>query len=304
MNHPQPKDPARDRDRGRRRRRRDRALAGLALATIAAAAALAHTTFSSRPVAAAPPATHSRAAAATTTTPTRDTTALQHTLENLIAASGGSAGVHLQELTGPHPVRLQLDAQTPFTAASTYKLPLLMAQATRPATQTLCYQPEDWEDGPFGDYAEGTCFTRAALMERTGKQSDNTAARILLRDLGGKPALDLYARAQGATSSSFLGPNTTTAADLGRLAAKAPRTIYPLLTETENQSGLPAGVPAGVTVVHKAGWYEDAEADAGIVLLSRNGPYVLAVMTEGVGGEAGWHLIAAIAAAVWAFESA
>lgn len=229
---------------------------------------------------------------------------LEQTLSRLVADSGGEAGIHFQELQGPHPIGLQLGADRQFTAASTYKLPLLMAEAAAGPEAQLCFQEEDWEDGPFGDYSEGACYSRLELMTRAGKQSDNTAARILLRDLGGKQTLDAFARQNGARQSSLVDPNLTTAGDLGRLAARAPRSIYPLLTQTENQSGLPAGVPPAVPVAHKDGWYEDAEADVGIVLISPRGPYVLAVCTAGIGGQAGWQLIAAVSRAVWAFESA
>jgi beta-lactamase class A len=88
----------------------------------------------------------------------------------------------------------------------------------------------------------------------------------------------------------------------GRLGGAAAQTwLYPLLTGTVEETGIPAGVPAGTTVVHKTGWYDTVEDDAALV----NGPhgqYVLVVCTDGDASDAGWSLLAQISQRVWQYE--
>lgn len=240
---------------------------------------------------------------------------LQSQVLALLRAAGVEAGVSLVEVGGAAPVSWSLNGDESFVAASTYKLPLLMEEAqdvtggSARATDTLCYEPGDWEDGWFGDYAPGTCFTRAELERRVGIYSDNTAAHILIRVDGGGDALNAYAHAHGATESEFWDPNVTTSSDLARLwedeaagragGAAAQRYLYPLLTNTAYEDGIPAGVPSGTKVVHKIGVVDDQVNDAGLVLSGPRGAYVLTVCTEG----GGWSLVADVARAVARFEA-
>jgi beta-lactamase class A len=225
----------------------------------------------------------------------------------------------LIELGGSTPGTWSSNGDQQFTAASTYKLPLLMAEADGiangrfGANDQLCFQDGDWEDGYFGDYGGGSCYTRMDLMTRVGQFSDNTAAHILVRYLGGPDALNAYAQAHGARASVFFDPNVTTSSDLARLWASeasgqaggrgAQQILYPLLTHTHWESGAPAGVPGSATVVHKVGMIDAVDNDAALVIGGPKGNYILVVCTDGVGGDAGWALIAQINAKVWAYEA-
>jgi beta-lactamase class A len=80
--------------------------------------------------------------------------------------------------------------------------------------------------------------------------------------------------------------------------------LYPLLTRTTTESGIPAGVPAGATVVHKTGTIDAVNNDAALVMSGPDGAYVLTVMTDGLGGALGWGLIASASAVVWQAELA
>ncbi|HEX3630626.1 MAG TPA: serine hydrolase [Candidatus Dormibacteraeota bacterium] len=234
-------------------------------------------------------------------------------------ASGAGVAVAIIELGGLQPEAWSVNGDQQFVAASTYKLPILMAEAQlvaeRPsaASDQLCYVDADWEDGWYQDYQNGTCFTRATLSLRVGQTSDNTAGHILVRYLGGTGALNAYAQAHGASESAFYVPNVTTANDLSRLMADEARGgaggvasqtwLYPLLTLTAFENGLPAGVGPGATVVHKVGTIDMVSSDVGLITGSPNGAYVLAVCTSGLGGDAGMALVAQVSAAVWQFES-
>jgi beta-lactamase class A len=244
--------------------------------------------------------------------------ALMARLTPVIADSGARVGVAVVDL-GPVPVnRVALNATQRFDAASTYKLPLLMANAEaiargvfRPSDR-LCFDDSEQEDGWFDDYSTGECFTRETLAMRAGKYSDNTAGRMLIDNLGGVGKLNSYAQSRGATNSSFFYPNDTTAADLARLLVDewlggaggrtAQAWLYPLLTNTAFEQGIPAGVPGSVSVIHKIGSIDSTVNDAGIVMAPKHA-YVIAVTTDGLGGDAGWALVAKVSALVWAAEN-
>jgi beta-lactamase class A len=248
----------------------------------------------------------------------RDSSGLVAALQRLAAASGASVSVTVVELGGSDPLSWSLDGGAVFTAASTYKLVALMMEAQNIASGAtdpnglVCYQDSDYEAGWFDDYGPGECFTRNELASRAGQQSDNTAGHMLVRDVGGVDALNAWAASVGTTDSAFSDPNTTTAADLAVLwtaeakgslgGASAQAWLYPLLTGTTTEAGVPAGI-SGSTVVHKTGAIDAVENDAALVTAGPDGAYVLVVMTDGLGGAAGWDLIAGISAAVWQIES-
>jgi beta-lactamase class A len=233
----------------------------------------------------------------------------------MLQNAGAQGGVSLIELGGSSPQSWSLSGDESYVAASTYKLPLLMDEAQNiasgaaSANDTVCYDPGDWEDGWFGDYTAGSCFTRGELDRRVGTYSDNTAAHMLVRVDGGTDALNAYARAHGASESQFYDPNETTSADLARLwqneaggaagGTAAQQYLYPLLTNTAYEDGIPAGVPQGTTVVHKIGILDGELNDTALVTSGPHGAYVLAVCTEG----GSWSLIADIAHAVALFEA-
>ena len=243
---------------------------------------------------------------------------LRSDLMTIAAHSGARVGISMQELSGPRRNNLSLGGGATFTAASAYKVPLLMAEAQQIASgkarraDVLCFDPGDAEDGWFDDYDLGSCFTRDELSLRAGRYSDNTAARILVRYLGGADALNAYAKSIGMTASVLWVPNTTTPDDLsaawvnaalGRLGGAAARQwLFPLLTHTANERGIPAGVPARATVAHKIGTLDGTENDSGYIVSGRTA-YVLSIAVDGVDETLGWSLIAQISARIWQYES-
>ena len=239
-------------------------------------------------------------------------------LNAITAESGAQIGLSLQELSGRGRQALSLNGGQSFYAASEYKLPLLMAEAQQLAAgqvgggDTLCFDESDGEDGWFQDYEQGSCFSRAELLRRTGIYSDNTAAHILVRYLGGPDALNNYARAGGMVNSTLWLPNTTTPDDLaaiwvnetlGRLGGPtAQGWLYPNLTHTASEAGIPLGVPGAARVMHKTGDMYGTECDAADVSLGAV-HYVLASCVAGLDEASGWNLIRQISARVWQYEA-
>ena len=245
--------------------------------------------------------------------------ALESDLARMARSSGAFVGISLIDIGGRSPLTWNYYGSTQFVAASTYKLPVLMYEAQGIASgrlhtwDRLCYRSSDYEPGPFA-YYPGQCFTRQTLAWRIGHYSDNTAAHIFIRYMGGSGVLNAYARAHGALASSFFYPNRTIPADLARLwrseatgaagGAKAQAWLYPLLTHTLYESGIPAGVPRTLTVAHKVGFLGYYIHDAALVRGGHAGPYVLVIMTRGLGGTAAWRLIARLSYRVWQYENA
>jgi len=250
----------------------------------------------------------------------RSPMALTATIDPLVRGSGGSVGIALIELGGSSPLVWNYNGGEVFTAASTYKLAALMVEAqniasgARDPNGVVCYQDADYESGWFDDYADGTCYTRNELARRAGLYSDNTAGHMLVRDVGGADALNAWAASVGGRDSVFFTDNTTSASDLAALwAAEAKGTLggaaaqawlYPVLTGTVTEAGIPAGVQGRSAVVHKTGTIDQVDNDAALVTAGPNGAYILVVMTDGLGGDAGWQLIASVASDTWSFEAA
>jgi len=245
--------------------------------------------------------------------------ALAQTVNAIIAGSGADVGVSLIELGGPVPSAWSDGGSTQVDAASTYKLVALMDEANlisagrQNPKGSVCFQDDDYEDGWYDDYASGSCYMRNDLAQRAGLFSDNTAGHMLVRDVGGSVSLNAFAAGLGARRSSFFDNNTTCADDLAQLlaaeaqgragGAAAQSWLYPLLTRTKFEAGIPAGSP-GAVVIHKTGDVDAVVVDAALVTGGKNGPYALAVTTDGVGGDAAWSTIADVAGAVWQYETA
>jgi beta-lactamase class A len=242
---------------------------------------------------------------------------LRSDLVAIAGQSGAQVGISLEELSGRGRQTFSLNGGQGFYAASEYKLPLLMAEAQQVASgqvspgDSLCFDPSDGEDGWFQDYEPGSCFSRADLVSRAGLYSDNTAARILVRYLGGAAALNGYAHAAGMVNTTLWDPNTTTPDDLTAIWVKealgglggpgAQGWLYPNLTHTAAEAGIPAGVPAGARVVHKTGDMYGTENDAADVS-DGSVHYVLAVCISGLDEVSGWNLIQRISARIWQYE--
>ena len=244
---------------------------------------------------------------------------LDATIGRIEAESDDPLGVAVVELGGEAPSSWSYNGAAAFNAASTYKLVALMAEADRigegtsPASDRVCFQDADYEDGWFDDYAVGDCFTRQDLGYRAGIYSDNTAGHMLVRDVGGATALNAFAADNGAQGSElYRDPNTTTPNDLATLLAAEARGqlggtaaqnwLYPLLTRTHYEDGIPGGVPSSVTVVHKTGQIDSFYNDAGLVLGGKSGAYALVIMSNDLSGTGSWERLAEISAAVWTYE--
>lgn len=149
-------------------------------------------------------------------------------------------------------------------------------------------------------------------------QSDNVATNVLIERMG-MDAINAEAAALGLSSTRLVremmdtaamaqgSDNYTCAGDVARIlkligrgelvSREASSKALDWLEQQEDRSAIPAGVPADVTVGNKTGSLDAARHDGAIVL--GDDPYVLVVMTDGMGGGMADALIARISAAAW-----
>lgn len=134
----------------------------------------------------------------------------------------------------------------------------------------------------------GSVFTYRQLVELMGKQSDNTAFRIIKKVLGDEK-INRKISEIGMTQTS-LTDNKTSPYDIGLffkklwnkeiVSEKSRDVILASLTDTIYENWLVAGVPKEIKVAHKYGREIHVVNDAGIVFAKN--PYVVVVLTKGV----------------------
>jgi beta-lactamase class A len=205
--------------------------------------------------------------------------------------------------------KLLSSADERFPLASTFKLPLVMDVLTRvdrgqehldrhvrfAASDILAYSPT------VGAQPRGGSLTVGELCAAAIEHSDNTAANLLLRTVGGPAGVTAYLRGLGDTvtrldrnepalNEATLGDprDTTTPLAMATLAERLVRD--PLLSPASKASlfdwlrrsdtgaaRIRAGVPAGWTVGDKTGTTQSGGNDVAILWPRHGAPIVLAV---------------------------
>lgn len=196
------------------------------------------------------------------------------------------------------------NADQSFTAASLTKLPALITafQAVQDGKLKmsdqipfLASELEDYGTSILQYKGPGTTYSAQDLLWYMANRSDNSAFQIFL-DKFGDTSIDSSIQKWGFAKTSIIQDTTTPRDMVGMfysIYSKAlvsdpalNKQMQDLLTKTNEESRIPAGVPSGVRVVHKTGNAIGGLQDAGIVYLSGR-PYILALMSSGVSDEAG-----------------
>ena len=213
----------------------------------------------------------------------------------LDAVFGGSRYAVLVADATDGTVRVDIDSNESFTAASTYKLFTAYSMASAVETGAM-----SWDTTLAGN-------TLAGCMETMLVDSDNTYPVAWLTDVVGNAGMTTQTHALGATST-FWGSNqvTTTATDLtlvlqgyyrgSLLSADSTTRILSLLERQRYRDGIPAGMAKrGVTrVADKVGFLGGFLHDAGIVYTPK-GDFTIVVLTEG----SSWDAIAKATAVIY-----
>ena len=206
----------------------------------------------------------------------------------------GIYGVYVVNLTDGYSFGIYED--TIFQAASLIKLPVIAAayleeeKGNLDLEATYKLKNSDKVEGAGSLYLKSVGYeiTYRDLIRLMGKQSDNTAFRIM-RNILGDATINKVVKDIGMESTSLV-KNETTPKDVGLFFQKLWKgeivntqdkdEILNYLTDTSFESWLAAGVPKEVRVAHKYGREVNVVNDAGIVFAPK--PYVVVILSKGV----------------------
>lgn len=225
----------------------------------------------------------------------------------------GSYGFYVFNLTSKQSYGF-LEQET-FPATSLMKLPAILTlyqevEAGRVDLDTKYVLKNSDKQSGAGSMQykpAGTVYTYKKMVELMGKQSDNTAFNVLRKVLG-EGQIQKTINDLGMTKTS-LKEFQTTPYDQGLLFRKLYSgsiitrqhrdEILGYLSDTFDETRIPAGVPTGTRVSHKVGTDIGTISDGGIVFGKE--PYVLIMMSKDVLEKEAKEVLPKIAQAVWEF---
>lgn len=221
---------------------------------------------------------------------------LEKQLRNYLAGTGGRFGIYLEDI--PSGATLAIQADEPFVAASTIKVPLVLYlytlayQGRINLNEEMALAAEDLEGGTGYLRFRGAGH-RCSLRDLAAAScllSDNTAANALFRRLGRQNVYDFIAQLGARVVPTGPGnKNLTTPRDMALawkalldLALKTPQLggeVLGYLAATPFDEMLAGGLPRHIAAAHKTGTYGTHVSDAGVIFLPGR-PYILAVYAE------------------------
>ncbi len=229
---------------------------------------------------------------------------LKAQIQTLVAQNPSlQPGIFIVDLdTGAY---IDLDGNSTFSAASTIKLPILVAffqdvdKGKIRLDELLTMKPEMIAGGS-GDLQykkPGTQYTALEVAKKMITISDNTATNMLIERLGGAEVLDQRFRSWGLTTTAIRnrlpdveGTNTTSPRELaslmsivhqGELVSLQSRDrILDIMQQTVTNSMLPKGLGAGAIIAHKTGTIGSLLADVGLVDMPTGKRYIVTVMVK------------------------
>jgi len=200
---------------------------------------------------------------------------------------------------------VNVNGTTPFSAASTIKIPILIAffqdvesGALNP-DEILIMEEEDVASGSGNMQlqAVGTEFTALEVASEMIITSDNTATNMLIRRLGGMERLNERFRAWGLRHTALRnllpdleGTNSTSPKELAELMALISREellsgrsrdrLLHIMRRTQTNTLLPQGLSSDATIFHKTGDIGTMLGDAGLVDVPNGKRYAIAVQVQ------------------------
>ncbi|HEX5415953.1 MAG TPA: serine hydrolase, partial [Chloroflexota bacterium] len=216
------------------------------------------------------------AASPATVTPTT----LQGVLDQVYAKNSGVMGVYVQNLkTGE---TASIDANAKLRSASLYKLLVLTSAYERVQSgalktdQVITLSQAAFDVDPYNEWTPGTQTTVSCAMQAMITVSSNSAAEMLIEEVGGTARVTKDMQALGLTQSQ-IGDDTayTSPADIAKLldgiyhrtlvSPQASDAMLKLLLAQQHNDRLPLPLPVGIKVAHKTGELTDLRNEAGIV---------------------------------------
>ena len=199
---------------------------------------------------------------------------------------------------------LDINGEKSFSAASTIKLPILMAlfQAVDAGKvrmdETLTVR-RDLITGGSGEL-QNSPGAKLSVLQTATKMiaiSDNTGTNMIIDRLGGRQALNRQFKNWGLRKTvinrllgDFKGTNTTSPADLVRISALLAKhqlitessrsKVLDILNQTANRKLLPAGLGKGAAIAHKTGTLGRLIGDAGIIEMPNGKLYLAGIFVK------------------------
>ncbi|AFZ22518.1 beta-lactamase class A [Cylindrospermum stagnale PCC 7417] len=229
---------------------------------------------------------------------------LKTAVQNLAAANPNlTPGVFLVDLdTGSY---IDVNGTTSFPAASTIKIPILIAffqdvDTGKIRLDEMLTMQQNMIAGGSGNLQYKPALTQYSALEVATKMitiSDNTATNMLIARLGGMEALNERFRTWGLASTAIRnqlpdlpGTNTTSPRELGNLMAmvnqgnfvsmRSRDLMLDIMRRTERDNLLPSGLGAGARTYHKTGDIGTMLADVGLVDIPTGKRYIAAIMVR------------------------
>jgi beta-lactamase class A len=234
----------------------------------------------------------------------QELTSLKTKLENLaIQYPQLEPGLFLVELDQNSYVSLQ--GTIPFAAASTIKIPVLVAffqdvDAGKIHLDEKLTMTEDVIGSGSGDMQYQPLGKEYSALETATKMmviSDNTATNMLIKRMGGIEAVNQRFLEWGLTATvirnllpDLEGTNTTSPEDLGNLLAKIDRgelislrsrdRLLYIMRNVVTNTLLPQGLETEATIAHKTGDIRSVLGDAGIIDMPSGQRYIASVLVK------------------------
>jgi beta-lactamase class A len=200
---------------------------------------------------------------------------------------------------------LDVAASRPIPAASTIKIPILVAffeaidqgKIQLDDTWTVTETAIGGGSGALQYKKAGSQFSALFTASEMSINSDNTATNMVIEQLGGKDFLNLRFQQWGMKQTQINnalpdldGTNLTTASDLAYLLARINQgdilstrsrdRLMRIMGATENDRLLPQSLGAGADIVHKTGDIGFIIGDAGIIDMPNGKRYVAVIFIE------------------------
>lgn len=245
---------------------------------------------------------------------------LKEEIQQILSQSEGKFGVYFEDLTFHS--WFGINEREQFLPASMLKTTTVAAILMQVQEGELSLDQEvtinkDDLNYRFGDLyeKEGNTFTIKELIEIAMIDSDNTAIKALHKYMLGERWLEArlvmglpIASVKQSENGTALTPKEFSSVFRslyysGYLNRPFSNWILMLLSETDFNNGIPAGVPRDVAVSHKIGeWASDGSVhDCGIVYAKK--PYILCIMSRDTTLEEGNRVITEISKKVYDFVS-
>jgi beta-lactamase class A len=200
---------------------------------------------------------------------------------------------------------LDINGDKAFPAASTIKLPILIAlfqdiEAGKIRLDETLVMRRDLVAGGSGNMQSmrtGSKFTVLQTATKMMTISDNTATNMIIDRLGGFKILNQRFQSLGLRNTALRhlladvqGTNTTSAKDLVQLSGllansqvlnDASRSqILDIMRRCQNRSLLPSGLGTGAVIAHKTGTLRFVLGDAGIIQTASGKRYLAGILVR------------------------